>query len=206
MQLTGARRGAAAATAKADAVEDKVQSKTGARVRGRSSKSSHPAVAQHDQAEEAEQPKKRARRSGPSTSRPAEEAAAGATAAPEAEAVAINGGEALGTAAVAPDAVAAEGDSGSLEAELGQHVNWEAVRKLKTFAGRYLPNSQSGAVTWMTRRTLFFSLVPEGNQTTKLQLIFWKYLSEKAAAGMSEEYAARQFVEERSAGAAEDAD
>ena len=105
--------------------------------------------------------------------------------------------------AVAPDAVAAEGDGGFWET-LGQHVNWEAVRKLKTFAGRYLPNSQSGAVTWMTRRTLFFSLVPEGNQTTKLQLIFWKYLSEKAAAGMSEEYAARQLVEERLAGAAED--
>ena len=110
------------ATAKADAAEDKVQSRTGARVRGRSSKSSRPAVALHDQAEEAEQPKKRARRSGPSTSRPAEEAAAGATAAPEAEAVAINGGEALGAAAVAPDAVAAEGDGGFWEA-LGQHVN-----------------------------------------------------------------------------------
>ena len=193
------------ATAKADAAEDKVQSRTGARVRGRSSKSSCPAVALHDQAEEAEQPKKRARRSGPSTSRPAEEAAAGATAAPEAEAVAINGGgDALGAAAVAPDAVAAEGNSGSLGAELGQHVNWEAVRKFKTFAGRYLPNSQSGAVTWMTRRTLFFSLVTEGNQTTKLQLIFWKYLSEKAAAGMPEECAARRFVKKRSA--AEDAE
>ena len=41
-------------------------------------------------------------------------------------------------------AVAAEGDSGSLEAELGQHVNWEAVRKLKLLQAGTCPTPRLG--------------------------------------------------------------
>jgi hypothetical protein len=89
----------------------------------------------------------------------------------------------------------------------GDHlpINWELVQRirgLKTFAGRYMPETKAGMVTWMNRRNLFYSLVPQENQTTKLQLSFWKYLSEQTGAGMSEADATRQFVQDGQAGAA----
>jgi hypothetical protein len=58
----------------------------------------------------------------------------------------------------------------------------------------------------MTRRNLFFSLVPRRYQKTRLQLVFWKFLSEKLQAGMCEGDAARMFLQEVPAEAAEDAD
>ena len=132
----------------------------------------------------------------------------GATVTPEADATKVDDGVALGSI-TAPDAEAAAVDGrvalGAM-ADMGQHVDWDAVRKFKTFAGRYMPSTQSGAATWMTRRSLFFFLVPHGYQTTRLQLVFWKFLSEKLQAGMCEGDAARMFLQEVPAEAAEDAD
>jgi hypothetical protein len=103
------------------------------------------------------------------------------------------------------EAIVAEGAEAEEVAgeDISQHVDWEAVRKLKTFAGRYPPNSQAGLGTWVTRRALFYSQVPQEYQTTKLQLSFWKYLGDKVqGAQMSESEAARHFVQEGRAGAA----
>jgi len=147
------------------------------------------------------QPEKRRRRSGQATSQPAEEAE-------EAEAVAE---EAEGTVAevrpksrarvkhsllTSSPAIGAEAEELAGE-DFSQHVDWHAVGKLKTFAGRYPPNSKAGLETWVTRRALFYSQVPQEYQTTKLQLSFWKYLGDKVqGAGMSESEAARQFAQE----------
>ena len=197
------------AAEEAEAAEAEVQPKTRAGAKGRPSTSS-PAVTEQADAEGAVAlPKKRARRSGPSTSRPAaEEAVEGATVTPEADAAKVDDGVALGSIA-APDAEAAAVDGrvalGAM-ADMGQHVDWDAVRKFKTFAGRYMPSTPSGCQTWMTRRNLFFSLAPHGYQKTRLQLVFWKFLSEKMQAGMSEGDAARMFLQEGPVGAAEDAD
>ena len=152
-------------------------------------------------------PVKRGRRSGPqATSTPAEEAEDAEAVPEEPEATA---------AEVRPKSRArvkhSPSTSSPVEAEevadefsqLSQHVDWEAVRKLKTFAGRYPPNSQAGLGTWVTRRAMFYSTVPQEYQTTKLQLSFWKYVGDKVqGAGMSESEAARQFVQEGLAGAA----
>ena len=175
--------GAELAAVAADAGEAEEQPKARARARSTATASSSPAETEQAEAEAAEeQPKKRARQGGPSTSGPSLEA--------EAEAVAVEV-ETLG-------AMGYE--------DFAQHVDWDAIRKLKTFAGRYLPNTKAGSGTWVTRRTLFFSLVPQEYQTTKLQLSFWKYQSEKTGAGMSEVEAARQFALEGQAGAAAAAD
>jgi hypothetical protein len=165
-----------------------VQPKTRTRVRSSPATSSPAIVAEEAGAEAvAVQPKKRSRRSGPSASRPAIETAEEEEAvAQDAEAVAHNVAVVLGT----------------IE-DFSQQVDWEAVQQLKTFAGRYAPNTKDGAGTWVTRRILFYSLVPPYvYQTSKLQLSFWKYLSEKVRTGMSETDAARQFVREGRARAA----
>ena len=198
----------------AEEAEAEVQPKRRARVKSRLSSSS-PATAEQAEAEGVEeQPRKRARRSGPSTSKPAV-TAAGAVAAPDAaaEEEPVAPDAAAEEEAVAPDAEAVEVDGGEVdgsaagEEDFSQQVDWDAVRKLKTFAGRYLPKTRDGAGTWVTRRTLFFTLVPLEYQTTRLQLSFWKYLSEKTGAGVSEADAACQFVQEgTAAGAASAAD
>ena len=198
----------------AEEAEAEVQPKRRARVKSRLSSSS-PATADQAEAEGVEeQPRKRARRSGPSTSKPAV-TAAGAVAAPDAAAEdePVAPDAAAEEEAVAPEAEAAEVDGGEVdgsaagEEDFSQLVDWDAVRKLKTFAGRYLPKTRDGAGTWVTRRTLFFTLVPLEYQTTRLQLSFWKYLSEKTGAGVSEADAAHQFVQEgTAAGAASAAD
>lgn len=178
------------AAEEADAGEAEVQPKKQARARSRLSTSSAATAEQAVAEEVEEQPRKRGRRSGPSTSKPA--VAEEETVAPDAEVVEVDGGVAIGCI-------------GELD-YYSQQVNWDAIRPLKTFAGRYQPKNKDGAGTWVTRRTLFYHLVPEEYQTTRLQLSFWKYLSEKTLAGLSEADAARQFVQEGLAGAASAAD
>ena len=152
-------------------------------------------------------PEKRRHRSGQATSQPAEEAEE-AKAVPE---------EAEGTVAevrpksrarvkhsqlTSSPAIEAEAEELARE-EFSQRVDWHAVGKLKTFAGRYAPNSKAGLLTWMTRRFLFYSQVPQEYHTTKLQRSFWKYLGDKVqGGGTNESEAARQFVQEGLAGAA----
>ena len=196
-----------------------VQPKTRARARRSQSTSSPAIVAEEAVAEEVEgPPEKRRRRSGHATSQPAEEAETVEAVAEEAEATAaevrpksrarvkhspLTSSPAI--VAEGAEAIVAEGAEAEEVAgeDISQHVDWEAVRKLKTFAGRYPPNSQAGLGTWVTRRALFYSQVPQEYQTTKLQLSFWKYLGDKVqGAQMSESEAARHFVQEGRAGAA----
>jgi hypothetical protein len=152
-------------------------------------------------------PEKRRHRSGQATSQPAEEAEE-AKAVPE---------EAEGTVAevrpksrarvkhsqlTSSPAIGVEAEELARE-DFSPRVDWHAVGKLKTFAGRYAPNSKAGLLTWMTRRFLFYSQVPQEYHTTISQRSFWKYLDDKLqGGGTSEPEAARQFVQEGLAGAA----
>jgi len=75
----------------------------------------------------------------------------------------------------------------------------------KTYAGRYMPKPAAGSAAWLMRRKLFFTLVPEAYQTSRLQLSFWKFCAEQVKqGGLSEEEAAQEFVRQGSLAAAAD--
>ena len=111
---------------------------------------SSPAAAEQAEVQEKEeQPRKRERRSGPSTSEPGIPAEEDTTVASDAEAVAVDGGVTLGSAG---------------EEDWSQHVCWGAAHGLRALA---------------IHQTFFFSLAPlVADQTTQTAAVLRAGMSE----------------------------